>query len=482
MHLKNLSLLFSFLFFTILFYDCTNEKTAQATDSPETIETIATTDETNTTETIDEALYTVNPPLQQVDVQYKSFDVQASKARMISLDNGTTIDIPANTFVTKEGEPVSSPVEIKYREFHNAAEIIASGIPMIVRQEDGTEAWMQTAGMFEIKGFANEEEVFIAEDKAIQVNMASSISGTFDFWYLNPQQKNWERKGSVDGVANPARTVADNSIESNAVVGTAPVAPVAYDNARTALNFNVDYAHFPELRKMKGIVWQYASDNQEQAPENNEWIYKEEWTDIALEEGEKEGTYQLKLESNAKEYSIPVYAGLRGTDLEQAQAAYKEKLAQYKKLKATMTNKQSLRERQRAFTRSFAVNDFGIHNYDILLKQAGNIPVMADFEFEGLPEAIKQIVTVYLVTGARRTVVYLPHNNWKRFAYNPDMDNEIVAILPDNKIATFMPEDFEAQRKAILNTKRGETYTFKMKVKSQIVESVEDLDAAIAAN
>ena len=481
MHLKNLSLLFSFFLLTTLLYNCTSETSAEATNTSETTETDSVKDETNTTETINEALYTVNPPLQQVNIQYKTFDVQPSKARTISLENGTTIDIPANTFVTKEGAPVSSPVEIKYREFHNAAEIIASGIPMIVRQEDGSEAWMQTAGMFEIKGFAEQEEVFIAENKAIEVNMASSIAGTFDFWYLNPQQKNWERKGSVDGVANTARTVADNSMETNAMA-VAPVAPIAYDNARTALNFNVDYAHFPELRKMKGIVWQYAGKDQAQAPENNEWIYEEEWTDIALKEGEKEGTYQLELESNAKEYSIPVYAGLRGTDLEQAQAAYQEKLQEYKKLRAAMTNKQSLRERQRAFTRSFAVNNFGIHNYDILLKQEGNIPVMADFEFEGFPEGIKQIVTVYLVTGERRTVVYLPYNNWKRFAYNPDLDNEIVAILPDNKIATFMPEDFKAQRDAILNTKRGEKYTFKMKVKSQIVESVEDLEAVIAAN
>ncbi|NJN77433.1 MAG: hypothetical protein HC803_03155 [Saprospiraceae bacterium] len=61
-------------------------------------------------------------------------------------------------------------VDISYREFHDAAAIIASGIPMTNSEGD---KYMETAGMFEINGSQNGQEVGIADDKEIEVKMGS---------------------------------------------------------------------------------------------------------------------------------------------------------------------------------------------------------------------------------------------------------------------------------------------------------------------
>ena len=67
--------------------------------------------------------------------------------------------IPMDWAVDKNGQPIKGEVEIAYREFHNAAEIIASGIPMT---DKTGEKYMQTAGMFEVKGSVANETVEIA--------------------------------------------------------------------------------------------------------------------------------------------------------------------------------------------------------------------------------------------------------------------------------------------------------------------------------
>ena len=122
-HMKTrFSLILVFLFsLSFLFHNCSSEN-ASSTNSTSEISKMETTSEF--------AKQNIAPPLEAVDVAFKNFEIKNGEAQTFQLENGTSIEIPANAFVDANGQPVTSTVNIGYREFHNAAEILASGIPM----------------------------------------------------------------------------------------------------------------------------------------------------------------------------------------------------------------------------------------------------------------------------------------------------------------------------------------------------------------
>ena len=120
-----------------------------------------------------------------LDVKFNAWEMDADQAKVFKLKNGSNIHVPAGAFINKFGQPVKGKVEIKYREFHNAADIIASGIPMHY-DSAGTRYHFESGGMFEIRGNQNGEPVFLANGKNIDVNMVSyNKDENFNHYYLN---------------------------------------------------------------------------------------------------------------------------------------------------------------------------------------------------------------------------------------------------------------------------------------------------------
>ncbi|HRD40305.1 MAG TPA: hypothetical protein PLC65_16880, partial [Bacteroidia bacterium] len=76
------------------------------------------------------------------------------------------IKVPQNAFVNKAGPDIIGDVEIQYREMHDQADIIASGIPMTY-DSAGTKYHFESAGMFDIKASQNGEQVFLKHGKQI---------------------------------------------------------------------------------------------------------------------------------------------------------------------------------------------------------------------------------------------------------------------------------------------------------------------------
>lgn len=476
MCLKTTSRLFAFLAMSFMVFNCSNPNAEKATDV--NAETTAISDEMTTA---DPQGQQVAPPLENVDVPFQSFSVPSTSAQTLTLDNGSSIEVPAAAFVDKKGEPVNEPVEIRYREFHDAAEIIASGIPMSVETGHGKLEYMQTAGMFELKGYtANQEEVFIADGKEVVVNMASSVAGDYDFWYFDPEAGNWESQATVGAQPNPQRAAAESELRKlTQQAARPPVKPVLFDRSKPALNFQLSYEDFPGLKDKRGIVWQYAGTDEKKDPANNAWIFEKQWEDIKLEGDGLDGKYQLTLVEGATEYSIPVYPSQKGQDYEEAKAAYEKKLAAYQAVRETLKNRQAIANQKRNFLRSYKVNNFGIYNYDILYKMPDRMPLAADFDFEGLDnqEMLKPMVTVYLITGDQRAIIPYGQSAWDRFSFDPKADNQLVAIIPGNRIATFSPEDFKEQLPKIRQS--NGKYMFRMKVSDQPVESVADMQEQI---
>lgn len=127
----------------------------------------------------------VKPVFSNTDVAFKHLIVNTEKGANFKLPNGTKIIVPQDAFVDKNNKPIVGNVDLEYREFHNAAQILASGIPMTY-DSAGVTHQFESAGMFEMRGFQHNEPVFIAKNKGIDVDMASFVKGDdFRFYYLD---------------------------------------------------------------------------------------------------------------------------------------------------------------------------------------------------------------------------------------------------------------------------------------------------------
>jgi len=173
-------------------------------------------------------------------------------------------------------------------------------------------------------------------------------------------------------------------------------------------------------------------------------------------------TYQLTLQN--EEHTFVTYVCMSEQDL--------EKLNQYYALMAKSAAKERERKvEQQKVVRLFSLKKMGLYNWDLLIKEEDHIKFKADFDFDVAVD--KSLLTVFLITEVNGTSVikYAP-NNWGSFALKPGVKNQLLAVLPDNKVAVF--DDFEGID--FQKIKEAGHFTFKMKVKDESITSLEDLE------
>lgn len=406
------------------------------------------------------------------------------KAQTLTLASGTTLEVPANAFVQADGSPVTSEVQIRVKEYHDAADIIASGIPMSVTHADGSKQWMQTAGMFDLRAQSNGQSVDLAEGQTINVGLISEVGGDYDFWQYDEGEGNWDNMGPGAPAVPVSLSTSNQSMnqveQEIAQLRQATVqAPDSPEQEKgNILGFqDLDVSHIPALKGQNPVLLVYAGNKAAEAPKNNSWIHQAKWFKKKIHATKTPGVYELTLLGDSL-YKIPVRRALSGVELEKAKAKYEQLLAEYKANLALIAQKETMLAEQRAFRRNMSVAAMGLYNYDILLKQPNAIPLMADFDFEGLPNAVRENITVYLIMGEGRAVAALPFYDWKKVRIDLGNRNRMLAVLPNNKVALFPERNFEEQADDIRAAK-GKDYLFDMELQAQEVKSVNDLRALI---
>ena len=477
-----LASVFTFLFL-LLFTDCANEENGSNSNFNQNLNgdeiALINTDASTTPSKL-----LIQKPLKKVGESKSTKKIHIenpAEASSHTLLSGTVINIPASAFVDENGKAITTSVELDYKEIKTASEIIASGIPMKVVDENGHTQWMQTAGMFDIQGFQNDNAVYITEGKSIEVDFASDVPGEYDFWYFDEEAGNWGNRGTVDARATGSESTASNEAEVQRLRDLTKIKPQKPQNEEgNKLIFNdLDTKFCPELKDKKEIVLVYVGSDEKKAPKNNKWINKPgTWHKKVIKPTKQKDIYQLTLLGEDM-YQIDVKLALDGLALDKANAEYQRQLAEYRKNIKMLKDKENILKEQAAFKRLVRVQGFGIYNYDILWKRQDAIALKADFDFEGLPEMVKDLVTVYYITDDNKTVVALPKRDWGSFRFSPSEKNKLLAILPGNKTAVFSNSDFEAQKENLIAA-AGSDYVFSMSSEDETIESMDDLEGLLA--
>ena len=415
----------------------------------------------------------IKSPFKDVEVPMRDLEVDAEKGGSIAMPNGTVINIPANCFTDANGKLVKGKVSLKYREFHSSADIIASGIPMNY-DSAGQSHNFASAGMFELRGFAENKPLNIAEGKSVEVNMASFKKGEeYNFYGFNENNNSWEFKGDRTSTVNQKKL---KEMQTIAVLPNKPLQPQEADINTPVMDLDVDYSQYPELKEFNGLMWQYAGTDPAKDPFRNQGIFNQSCANMKLDlKDSNTALFNLTLECGESKFKTEVKPVLRGKKYEEALAKFKTKMTYYDQVCTKRASDIQRLASEADLVRSFQLKNFGIYNWDALYKGDGMVRVAANFDFD-MP-VNKGEITVYEICGNNNAVVYYYPGSWEMFSYNPANKNTLVAIMPGDKLAVFTSEDFSRLNRAALA--KENRHTFKLRTIDKKITSIADLNSVL---
>lgn len=162
----------------------------------------------------------IQQPFKHLNVEFVEYTYLPNEERILEYSSGTKIKMPKNAFVDEKGNVITEPVKIKYREFHDPIDIMASGIPMTI-QQDGKEFTFMSAGMCEFRATSGDKSVQINPENPINIEMSSRQRGNdYNLYYFDEKIGKWQEKGkdsttdNVEKMGGPAKPkLIDNSVE-----------------------------------------------------------------------------------------------------------------------------------------------------------------------------------------------------------------------------------------------------------------------------
>ena len=419
-------------------------------------------------------------PLDFISNRKEVFVWKAGKDTTIVTASGSSYNFPADALVGQDGNPVQGEVEIEIEEIFTPQEIISSGIPMRFFDEAMKERWFQTAGMFNIHATQNGQPVEVADGNRINVKLVSNVPGAYDFWKFNQEIGNWEYKEK--GTDPKQITIMDPLLSKElkalrSATAKKPSPPVFYRTIRYETE-SIDLSCCPELNPDDNdfIYLSFAGKNSDIAPENNAWVQERNWLRRTMEKSNLgPNVYKLTWEGDTTFHTY-LRPALEDKDMARSKARYDSLSNEYEKNLVLLREKEALIEEQYAFVRSVQVSEFGIYNYDVFWDEKDILSLKIDFDLGNQYNPLKEIATAYLITADRQSVIKYPKQTWHKFQYSPSADNQLVFVLPNQKMAIFNQNDFDTAEADIETASaRNKVYQFKMKIIDRPGNSIEDL-------
>jgi hypothetical protein len=303
----------------------------------------------------------IAPPIEGLNVPYVTYKVNAEKGGKLDFKTGSKLTIPKNAFVDENGKPVKGEVELRYREFHDAADFFVSGIPMTY-DSAGVKYQFESAGMMEMLAYKDGKQVQMAPDKTINVELASAYQGTeYNLYKLDTLKNNWSCLGkdkvenkneNKNGFGNDnesiakvqdapeykviekkieeLETVKENKIAALPKPADAPQRPNKASKDKYTFNLELDLTEFPEFTVYKNVKWELGAENKNVNSAMWTELNKTLWEDVTLKEGKKGLNYLLSLKKGKKQVNdLVVYPVFEGQNYEIAMNEFQEKFGKY---------------------------------------------------------------------------------------------------------------------------------------------------------
>lgn len=389
----------------------------------------------------------ITPTFKTFDVPTSEFTVNANEGGKIEMENGTIINIPPKCFIDFDGNILEGDVVLKYREFHNPEDVIASGIPMKFK-ENGNDGYLATAGMIQLNGTnENGDEIKIAEGKNIDFELASYIeTDNVDFFDLNEETGEWTKTGTPGQNALVSANAIQDSIERMQKV-MAPFKPKKFNENTPVVRFQTESEN-DLLKGMSSVVWQYAGTDETYNPFTID-AFKNDKYEIKSTKiiDKKLKTLEVEIDFKGKNndtigspksmitWFSPVFTN---KDFDEAIEIFEDKEAMYNKLMDKKKKYQEMLNSSAKVSRSFSISGFGYYNCDVFTRE----PFTSnEYIFTLNGQKYEEPASLYLIhrTGKLKTVVNLGVNygSTSELKLMQRGENSLVAVLPNDEVKVF---------------------------------------------
>lgn len=408
-------------------------------------------------ETAEKNTACILPPLPAAQVPFTSFKIAAADGATLHYPTGTSIEIPADAFVSATGHSISDSITIRYREFHNPLDIFLSGIPMNY-DSAGTKYTLESAGMLEIRAFDGDRPLALNTNKPVTIRMASgNADPDFNLYQLDTTIRNWVCKGKdkISPAAPLNSAAAKKTVKAASAEQNSSIPPALSDPGKYCFKISYDKSGFPELAAYDNVLFQVTDNTFKPA------YYKINWKNISLESSGIKGTYLVKLmkaDTIITVSAIPVFdksnyaAALAAFDAKQKQAAAKEeKKNADEKSKLHSVDKtlsgynhndlSRLADRLSPFVRTFAITMLGLHNCDRPIPLSPMQIMAAGFKPESGTNEKQEPGTIYLIEKGKNTVFRF--SKGEPVAFDPAAKKLMWTIDSKSRIAFFRNVDYE---------------------------------------
>lgn len=149
-------------------------------------------------------------------IPMNSLTFPAAIDTQIVLESGSYIRIPENAFIDDMGDIYDGIVNLKYREFNDPVEFLASGLPMTIGANDKEIEAFQSAGMFEIEATSEEgKNLQPNPETPIELGIASNKKEDYPLWKFE-EEEGWQE-------AEDPEILTEEDIDSAANMDIPPV-------------------------------------------------------------------------------------------------------------------------------------------------------------------------------------------------------------------------------------------------------------------
>lgn len=391
------------------------------------------------------------------------------------------IHIPKDAFVKEDGSVPLGKVTLLFREYQSHGEILASGLPMVYKDEKGKQFNFESAGMFEIRAFSGDDVLHLREGKEIKVELVTPNQGKFNFYELNDRTRSWkEKERDLIAIRNPYLRQTKDSLKylESVLEPGVPRKAIDYKPSDKLFDIKVDPDQYPEFNEIGGVMWKYIGKDKENDPANNSEYFTRNYSFVELTPAKGELlAYEVSFvsrEDTLKLLMAPTFPGkLKG----KYQKKFQEKL---KNFNEALEKSLALRRQQRNesdLLRIFNLDKLGIFNYDRQLKE-NNIPVLATFFLGDKKQADFKNLNIYLIPESKLCVIKYDLETAEKFAFNPAERNRLIAIVAPNEIYALSDDDI---RKLNLSNYRSKKCDVHLKRIDRKVNSGVGIDQILAS-
>lgn len=394
----------------------------------------------------------VNPPLPGADVPFSEYLLDPKRDTILNLMSGSEILIPREAFLDSKGLVVSTPVILRYREFRDFSDFFLSGIPMTY-DSAGTRFHFESAGMFEIRAFSENQPLYANSNAQIKVAMASQAPhNQFNIYYLDTIKGSWlyvskDTTQTINAV-QPVVSVKQR-LESTVIVE-----PLKSDYSQYVFEIDYDKKEFPELAAFNNVKFQVERTQEDFDPK---WS-NQMWEDVQLKETEEDMTFRITFSNRNESHSFKARAVLEGEDYNRAVKNYKKILAAYSKRDSSRLSKEKRKadslyqssemantnameiekmkevqfSGQQAVVRVFQISRFGIWNSDNPCALPTATQVIAIFTDQSNKPL--NLSCIYLGEKKRKVMFSYYSQGFSEFRFDPGVDNIVAGVTLDNKL------------------------------------------------